>query len=84
MGEVEGFSKVVPPPCPVVEDIRQANPEAKVSVAIPTAISDLVHDGFLLLPGIDLDQKATALLALSSCVVPGGIPLLEEVAAGVK
>ena len=53
-----------------------------MSVAIPTSITDLVHDGVLLLLGIDLKQIATTLLALSSRVVPGGVPLLEEVAAG--
>ena len=84
VGVVKGFSKVVSHPGPVVEDVRQADPEAIVGVAIPTSSSDLVHQSVLLLFRVDLNQKTTALLAFPPRLIPGGVPVLEEIAAGVK
>ena len=62
--EVKRFSEVVPHPGPVMEDVGQADPEAKVGVAIPTPRSDLSDDSILLLLGVDLNQISTTLLAL--------------------
>ena len=84
VGIVQGLAKVVPDPGAVVEDVGQADPEAKVGVSIPAPTLDLLHDGILLLLRINFEQIATALLALSPRGVPGGVPLLEEVAACVK
>ena len=64
VGEVKGFTKVVPHPRPVVEDVCQANPEAKVGVTIPTSSSDLPDESVLLLLGVDLNEIAPTLLAL--------------------
>ena len=66
IGEVKRFAEVVPHSCPVVEDARLPYPEAKVGVSIPSPVGNLPQDGILLLLRIDLNQIATALLALSS------------------
>ena len=66
VGVVKRFSKVIPNPGPVVEDVGQPDPEAKVGVSIPAPAGDLPQDGVLLLLRIDLNQIAAALLALPS------------------
>ena len=65
VGEVKGFTEVVPHPGPVVEDVCQADLEAEVGVAIPTSSTDLPNDSVLLLLGVNLNQIAATLLALS-------------------
>ena len=62
--EVQWLSLVIPNPGPVVEDVRQANPEAQVPFPAPSA--DLVQNCLILILGINLNQIATTLLALSS------------------
>ena len=66
VGEVKRSAEVVPHPRPIMEDVRQPNPEAKVSVSIPSPTGDFPQDGILLLLRIDLNQIAAALPALSS------------------
>jgi len=85
VGEVKGFTKVVPHPGPpVVEDVRQADPEPKVSVAIPTSSTDLPKDSVLLLLGVNLNQISTTLPTLPLGLIPRRVPLLEEIASGVE
>ena len=64
LGEVKRSAKVIPNPGPVMEDVRQADPEAQVHSPAPSM--DFVHNGLMLIVGINLNQVATTLLALSS------------------
>ena len=65
VGIVQGLAMVVPDPAAVVEDVGQADPEAKMRVSSPAPTLDLPHDGILLLLRINFNQIATTLLALS-------------------
>ena len=64
--EVQGSAKVVPNPGSIVEHVRQADPESKVCLTVPTSSSNLVHQSVLLILRVDLNQEAAALLAFPS------------------
>merc|ERR1719295_2052251 len=77
------LSLVIPNPGPVVEDVRQTDPEPvdRSIVAHQSLSFQLADESFLFFPRANLDQMSTTLFTFPSRVVPRRLEAMEQIAA---